>query len=235
MYDSVIFVSLGPGEAELITLKGLKALQQADVIFCPSTVLSNGKASSRAKDILLELEIEEGKITLFDVPMNKDRTKAMESYKDVSEKIAEQYREDFKVAVTAEGDAGFYSSIQYINDNLQKLDVPTSRIAGIPAFIACGTLANIHIVKQEEELNVIPGITNKEELSNKINHGKPVVIMKPSQCEEVVKAVMMNTPDVTFHYFENAGVKGKEFYTQDNMEISSRKFPYFSLLIIRKD
>jgi len=31
------FVSLGPGEAELITLKGLKALQNADCIFCPET------------------------------------------------------------------------------------------------------------------------------------------------------------------------------------------------------
>ena len=33
----IIFVSLGPGEAELITLKGLKALQNADCIFCPET------------------------------------------------------------------------------------------------------------------------------------------------------------------------------------------------------
>ena len=33
----VIFVSLGPGEPELITVKGLKALQTADCIFCPET------------------------------------------------------------------------------------------------------------------------------------------------------------------------------------------------------
>ena len=34
----VIFVSLGPGEPELITVKGLKALQTADCIFCPETL-----------------------------------------------------------------------------------------------------------------------------------------------------------------------------------------------------
>ena len=33
----VIFVSLGPGEPELITVKGLTALQAADCIFCPET------------------------------------------------------------------------------------------------------------------------------------------------------------------------------------------------------
>ena len=32
------FVSLGPGEPDLITLKGLKALQGADCIFCPATM-----------------------------------------------------------------------------------------------------------------------------------------------------------------------------------------------------
>ena len=38
----VIFVSLGPGEPELITVKGLKALQTADCIFCPETLAKDG-------------------------------------------------------------------------------------------------------------------------------------------------------------------------------------------------
>ena len=37
MVDSIYFVSLGPGDPELITVKGLKRLQQSDVIFCPAT------------------------------------------------------------------------------------------------------------------------------------------------------------------------------------------------------
>ena len=46
------FVSLGPGEPDLITLKGLKALQGADCIFCPATMTQDGKSSSRALSIL---------------------------------------------------------------------------------------------------------------------------------------------------------------------------------------
>ena len=38
----VIFVSLGPGEPELITVKGLKTLQTADCIFCPETLAKDG-------------------------------------------------------------------------------------------------------------------------------------------------------------------------------------------------
>lgn len=234
MFDSVMFVSLGPGDPELITLKGLKALQKADLIFCPSTALPGGKSSSRAKDVLLQLGINEAKLNIFNVPMNKDRSLAIESYKAVAEEISDKYKTGHKIAVTAEGDAGFYSTIYYISEYLTQENIPVSRIAGVPAFIACGTLANIHIVKQEEELEVIPGIITLNSLKEKIKIGKTVVLMKASQCEQVIKEALENIQDITFHYFENAGISGKEVYTQNRKEILNRKFPYFSLIIIRK-
>lgn len=234
MFDSVMFVSLGPGDPELITLKGLKALQKADLIFCPSTALPGGRSSSRAKDVLLQLGINEAKLNIFNVPMNKDRSLAIESYKAVAEEISDKYKTGHKIAVTAEGDAGFYSTIYYISEYLTQENIPVSRIAGVPAFIACGTLANIHIVKQEEELEVIPGIITLNSLKEKIKIGKTVVLMKASQCEQVIKEALENIQDITFHYFENAGISGKEVYTQNREEILNRKFPYFSLIIIRK-
>lgn len=234
MFDSVMFVSLGPGDPELITLKGLKALQKADLIFCPSTALPGGRSSSRAKDVLLQLGINEAKLNIFNVPMNKDRSLAIESYKAVAEEISDKYKTGHKIAVTAEGDAGFYSTIYYISEYLTQENIPVSRIAGVPAFIACGTLANIHIVKQEEELEVIPGIITLNSLKEKIKIGKTVVLMKASQCEQVIKEALENIQDITFHYFENAGISGKEVYTQNRKEILNRKFPYFSLIIIRK-
>lgn len=234
MFDSVMFVSLGPGDPELITLKGLKALQKADLIFCPSTALPGGRSSSRAKDVLLQLGINEAKLNIFNVPMNKDRSLAIESYKAVAEEISDKYKTGHKIAVTAEGDAGFYSTIYYISEYLTQENISVSRIAGVPAFIACGTLANIHIVKQEEELEVIPGIITLNSLKEKIKIGKTVVLMKASQCEQVIKEALENIQDITFHYFENAGISGKEVYTQNREEILNRKFPYFSLIIIRK-
>lgn len=48
MSHPIYFVSLGPGDAELITLKSLHALQQADIIYCPSTVREPDKILSRA-------------------------------------------------------------------------------------------------------------------------------------------------------------------------------------------
>ncbi len=171
MSNPITFVSLGPGDPELITLKGLKALQRADSIFCPSTVLSNGKTSSRAMDILLQLGIEQQKISLFDVPMSKNRSLAIESYGNIASAIARQQKSGQHIAVTAEGDAGFYSTVYYISEYLQAENIPVS----------CGTLANLHIVKQEEELHIVPGKLLPEELKQKLEDGNPVVIMKANE------------------------------------------------------
>jgi precorrin-2/cobalt-factor-2 C20-methyltransferase len=234
MSDFITFVSLGPGDAELITLKGLKALQQADIIFCPSTLTSTGDTSSRSRDILYELEIEDAKINLFHVPMSKQRSEAVQVYQEVAKGIKRYYTEKYKVVIVAEGDAGFYSSTQYISDNLISNNIPTERIAGVPAFIACGALANIHIAKQEEELTIIPGMISSDDLKKKIQEEKSIVIMKPSQSEQAIKQAIPEIGNAVVHYFENAGIREKEFYTQDKKEIINRKFPYFSLLIITK-
>lgn len=229
-----MFVSLGPGDPELITLKGLKFLQQADIIFCPSTLTPSGKVSSRSKDILLELGLEESRISLFSVPMDKNRSEAIISYKKISTEIEKRYKNGSRIAVAAEGDAGFYSSTHYICDNLSVNNIPTKRIAGVPAFIACGALANIHTVKQEEELYIIPGVITQKDLKERILYGSSIVIMKPSQSEEAIKKVISSMQYVTFHYFENVGIKDKEFYSSDKQNIIERKFPYFSLFIIYK-
>ena len=73
----VIFVSLGPGEPELITVKGLTALQAADCIFCPETLTKDGNRVSRAADILSQLDIPENTVRRFPLPMSKLREKAL--------------------------------------------------------------------------------------------------------------------------------------------------------------
>lgn len=230
----VTFVSLGPGDPELITMKALKALQAADCIFYPSTQSKDGTESSRARDILDVYHLPQTALHSFHVPMSKNREAAIEAYRQVSIEVEEMYNDNKRVAVVAEGDAGFYSSIHYIYDNLSAKQIPIQLVAGVPAFIACGALAGIHIVKQEEELHVVPGTISPDDLLQRLDDGKVIVIMKVSQCEAAVKQAIEARPDVFFHYFENAGVDGKEYYTHDGQAILERKFPYFSIIIMHK-
>lgn len=230
----VYFVSLGPGEAELITVKGLNLLRAADCIYCPATPGKNGGLVSRAAPILEQLGIAAAAIRMFTLPMSRNRAAAWEAYHNLALQAEKEYRAGKRVAIVAEGDAGLYASVHYVYDKLAAAGVEVKRVAGIPAFIAAGALAGLHIVRQEEELNVIPGRCTADGLERKINEGKVVVIMKLSAAEEAVKACMARCPKAVFHYFENVGAP-MEFYTSDRTLIFEKSFPYFSLMVIRPE
>lgn len=231
--NPIIFVSLGPGEAELITMKGLKALQKADLVFYPSTRKA-GKEVSRAFDIMNQLEIQSSKLIPFHVPMSKDRAAVLQAYKDVSDQLILHQKEGRKVVIVAEGDSGFYSTTYYIYEYIEKEGLPVERVAGIPAFIAAGTLGMLHIAAQEQEMHVVPGTILANDLQERIQKNNVVVIMKTSLCEEEVKKCIRAFPEASYHYFENVGLPHKEYYTQVNEDILNRDFPYFSLMIIQK-
>ncbi|WP_337940514.1 precorrin-2 C(20)-methyltransferase [Parabacteroides sp.] len=228
----ISFVSLGPGEPELITVKGLRQLQKADIIYCPATRNRQRETISRAADIVRALEINETAIHCFILPMSKDRTEAWKVYDTLYNEAATQYVEGKQIVIVAEGDAGFYSSIQYLYDKFTDAGIAVQRIAGIPAFIAAGALAGLHIVKQEEQIVVIPGTPSAAELSEKINAGYVIVIMKLSQCVDAVHDCIRKHPQTQFHYFENVGTE-KEYYTSDRKVIADKVYPYFSLMIIQ--
>ncbi len=235
MSNVVTIVSLGPGDPELITLKGLNRLRQADYIFCPATVNAEGMLVSRAREILDELGISPSVIHPFPVAMNENRSIAVKNYATVVRMIEEKHNAGYHVVVTAEGDAGFYSSSVYVNDRLVENGIPVERIAGIPAFIACAASENIRISGQKEATNVITHLSSAKELVSLIGQGHTLILMKASRFESIVKEGISLLPEhVAFHYFENTGIPEKAFYTCRREDIITRRFPYFSILIIQQ-
>lgn len=230
----VTFVSLGPGEAELITLKGLKALQAAHCIFCPETTLPEGHRTSRAADIMHQLGIADDIIHRFTLPMSKQRQLALAAYDCVYAEAAALQQEGKNVCIVAEGDAGFYASIHYIFEKLQADGLPVKHVAGIPAFIAAGARAGLHMASQEERLTVIPGTATTEDIVKLMQEKGVAVIMKLSQCADEMHRCMELHPEYSYHYFENVGTD-REVYLNDVQQIEERRFPYFSLLIVRND
>ena len=68
MKRPVSFLSLGPGDPELLTLKVVKALREADIVVVPSTT-----DKSRAAEIIREW-CDEDRMYRYELPMQKDRT-----------------------------------------------------------------------------------------------------------------------------------------------------------------
>lgn len=220
-------VSLGPGAPELITLASYNILKEVDLIYCPTTA-----RRSRSHDILKALGIDLNKVILFQVTMSKDRSIVEQEYATVTKEIEKKLNAEYSVALVAEGDAGFYSSARYITEQLDLDGIPVHFAPGVPAFIAAGACASLHIVKQEESLTVLTSGVTTERIRELLAMKSTVVIMKPSQHQDEVSRMLQELHDATFHYFENVSLD-EEYYTTDKALIAQRNIPYFAILLIQ--
>lgn len=241
MQGNVSFVSLGPGDPELITMKALNVLRNADVVILPATAgntregSDRGKAngvSSRAADIINHWDVK-AEMRLFDVPMSRNGQLAQCAYDDICMEIVRLYRDHRRVAVAVEGDVSIYASIHYVMERLHTMGVPVEQLPGITSFIAAAAVAQLSLVSHRERLQVIPGTAGEEEMSALLSQSFTLVVMKLSQCEAEVKKFMAGHPECEYHYFENVGAPDSCHIISAG-EIAGRKFPYFSLMIIKK-
>ena len=231
----VSFVSLGPGDPELITVKALRVLREADVVYCPATLGEDGVRRSLATDILKKVEPKlVDKIRPFDVPMSTDRRKALDCYRMIAEEIELDHRAGRRVCVTAEGDVGFYSSVHYVYELLRASGIPLQIVPGVPAFLSASACAGIHIAHGQQQLIVIPGNADEERLRGELERGNAVVVMKPSRRADMLRAFVGAHPEYKYQYAERVGMPD-QLWTSDVAEIAHARFPYFSLLIISKE
>jgi precorrin-2/cobalt-factor-2 C20-methyltransferase len=225
MKKPVSFLSLGPGDPELLTLKVVKTLREADIVVVPSTA-----DRSRATEIIREW-CDESRMYRYELPMLKDRSAVRKVYDDICQQVVARYNEGRRIAIVVEGDVSIYASIHYVLDELKRMGIPVIQQSGIPSFIAAAAMADLSLISGQQRLVVLPGDADGETLEQQLSSNHVVVIMKLSQCAEALKDFLRQHPAVVCHYFENVGTT-EAFHTTQCDEILSRQHPYFSLCIL---
>ena len=155
----------------------------------------------------------------------------MQVYDRMCREVAEWYHDGQRVVVVVEGDVSIYASIHYVLDQLLQENIPVTQEPGIPSFIAAAASAGLSLISQKQRLVVLPGDADIEVLRRLLTSQHVVVVMKLSQCQQVLKDYLLQYPDAVCHYFENVGTP-EEYHTSVCDEIRSRQMPYFSLCIL---
>src|SRR5579885_522787 len=122
----LICVGCGPGDPELLTVKAVKAIQNADVIMCPTS--KEGK-DSIAYSIVSSLVDPSKKPEVVNLvfPMVKDKDILEETWEKNAQIIAEAVRKDKNVVYLTVGDPSLYSTWIYVNREL-KIKYPDIKI-----------------------------------------------------------------------------------------------------------
>ena len=130
----------------------------------------------------------------------------------------------------AEGDVSIYSSTHYIATQLEERGISIRHHAGIPSFIAAASALNISLVEGNEMLVVSPGKVSRELLQSVADGGGTLVVMKLSQCEAELKALMPHFAPYLQYYYCEFVERPNALYLHDLEAIQTHPFTYFPYL-----
>lgn len=177
----LIGVGVGPGDPELLTLKAVRALGEADVIAFFSK-LGNG---SHARAIACGHFRAGVKELPLGYPVTTEMPKDEAPYKDAiaafydasAMAVAAHLDAGRTVAVLSEGDPLFYGSYMHLHVRLATR-YPTEVIAGVTGMSGCWSQAGVPITQGDDVLSVLPGTLSEEQLTRRLGEADAVVIMK---------------------------------------------------------
>lgn len=134
--EKIYFVGAGPGDKELITLKGYKLLSNADIVIYAGSLV-NPELLEYCKE---DCEIyDSAKMDLFEII-------------DVMKKGAE---EDKLVVRLQTGDISIYGSIREQAEELKKLGIDYESIAGVSSFLGAAASLGIEYTVPEISQSLI--------------------------------------------------------------------------------
>lgn len=150
-------VGCGPGDPELLTVKAVNAIKNADVIMCPTS--KEGKPSI-ALSVVSSLIDQDKKPEIVHLvfPMTKDSDTLKNTWEKNSQIIAESSLSNKKVVYLTVGDPYLYSTWIYLHRELS-IKYPEIKITVIPGIVSMFTFASkvgISLAEGAEKMAVIP-------------------------------------------------------------------------------
>ncbi|MFD5901989.1 precorrin-2 C(20)-methyltransferase [Streptomyces microflavus] len=227
-------VGLGPGDPNLMTLRAVQVIGEADVIAYHSARHGRSIARSIAAAHLRPDHIEEPLV----YPVTTETTDhpggyrgALEEfYEKAAARLAEHLDAGRTVAVLAEGDPMFYGSYMHMHKRLADR-YATEVVPGVTSVSAAAARLGTPLVEGEEILTILPGTLPEEELTARLAATDTAVVMKLGRTFPAVRGAFEASGRLAeARYVERATMAGER--TGDLADIDPASVPYFSVAVL---
>ncbi|MER5754729.1 precorrin-2 C(20)-methyltransferase [Streptomyces sp. NPDC002088] len=196
MSSRLIGVGVGPGDPELVTVKGVNALREADVVVVPVMAASDGTDGGergRAEATVLHYVPEEKVVrVVFALNERSDRARREAAWDAAGTRVARLLEAHGVVAFATIGDPNVYSTFTYLAQTIAEL-VPSVVVETVPGITAMQDLAarsGAVLTEGTEPLTLVPVTAGAAVLKDALNGTGTVVAYKfGRQAEEVAEAL----------------------------------------------
>lgn len=156
MPASLIGVGVGPGDPELVTLRALRALREADRVFAPvSDPAIEGRAESIVRHVAPEVEV-----TRVPFVMERDTDARIAAIDAAAAEIIGELDADRRVAFITLGDPNIYSTVTDVVAAVRanRPQVPIEWVPGIMAFQELAARSGTVVVDGNDTLTLVTGL-----------------------------------------------------------------------------
>jgi precorrin-2/cobalt-factor-2 C20-methyltransferase len=233
-------VGCGPGDPELLTIRALNLIKEADVIFVPT---SKSDKPSIALSIVAKYINKTTKIINLVFPMVKDKDSLKDYWKKNTLEISQMVRTGKKTLYLTVGDPSLYSTWIYIHRELKKnhKDIQIEIIPGITSIFAFAAESKISLVEGNEHLSIVPACYDLNKVKNTVKSSDTIVFLKDGRYFDNVIEML---PDAGFGEESQIAI-AQDVSTKENIleikhlkDLKGKKQPsqkYFSIMVVKRN
>jgi precorrin-2/cobalt-factor-2 C20-methyltransferase len=227
----LIGVGVGPGDPELLTLKALRVLREADEVFVP--VGDTGEMGRAERVVRPHLDL--GRVRRLRFALSDDARARAQNWERAAEEVSEPLWRGKTCAFATIGDPNVYSTFTYLARTVKEY-IPGVEILTVPGITAMQDLASRSgtvLLEGDERLALLPFTAGEERLREALIGFETVVCYKGgSRLAEVLRAAQETGRLGNAVYGSRLGLEDEEVL--DASEVAGREAPYLSTVAFTK-
>ncbi len=222
-------VGVGPGDPELITLKALRLIRDASVIFVPK-----GRKEGQSLSLSIAgqaVDLREKRVEEVHFPMKTGSQR--EALLPGAKRILEVVEAGEDVVFLTLGDPLLYSTFFHLYDAIMSLDkdVHVEFVPGVTSVTAAAAGAGVSLALSDEKVAVLPAVYVKD-IRWVLEEFETVVLMKVHSVMDEVKGALKEAGLLeNAHYVARVGLPGE--VVKPLGDVLAEDLDYFSLVIVR--
>ena len=236
----LIGIGVGPGDVELLTVKAVKAIQNADIIMCPASKEDRPSIALSVVSSIID-KSKNQKIVKLIFPMTKDKDILEDTWRKNAKIMAETVLTGKNVVYLTVGDPFLYSTWIYMHKDLKE-NYPNMDISVIPGIVSMFTFAakvGVSVAEGAEKVAIIPSCYDLSSVKEIAKHSESMIFLKDGRYFDKVIEVLKESgfPDNSiFAIGQDLGTENEIIrkMTLGEVNDSSLTTKYFSILVVKR-